>query len=60
MVEAPGKTDKRDDAAANRRIGFSRDFRLQEGLSITLDGSKEIELNGIKVRMVPLYRWLLS
>lgn len=60
MVEAPGKTDKRDAAATNRPIGFSRDFRLHEGLSITLDGSKEIELNGIKVRMAPLYRWLLS
>ena len=36
------------------------EFELDEGLIITLDGSEELELNGIRVRMVPLYRWLLS
>jgi predicted AAA+ superfamily ATPase len=36
------------------------EFGLDEGLIITQDGSQEIELNGIMVRVVPLYRWLLS
>ena len=34
-------------------------FGLQSGLIVTLDRAEEIEINGIKIRVVPLYRWLL-
>ena len=33
---------------------------LQKGLVITLDSSETFELNGVKVSVVPLYRWLLT
>lgn len=35
-------------------------FGLQKGLIITLDSSEEFEMNGIKIGVVPLYRWLLG
>lgn len=54
----------RDDKTRKREIRGLMDcceaFGLKNGLIITLDSSEEFELNGIKVSVVPLYRWLLS
>jgi uncharacterized protein len=36
------------------------EFGLQTGLIITLDSFEEFELNGVKIRVIPLYRWLLT
>ena len=36
------------------------EFGLQKGLIITRDSSEELDLNGIKISIVPLFRWLLS
>ena len=36
------------------------EFGLQHGLIVTLDSSEEFELNGVKVSVVPIYRWLLE
>lgn len=35
-------------------------FGLRNGWIITLDSAEDFELNGIKVRVVPLYRWLVA
>jgi hypothetical protein len=35
-------------------------FGLKEGLIITLDGMDEFTENGVTVRVMPLYRWLLE
>jgi len=53
-----------DDKTRKREIRGLMDcceaFGLRNGLIITLDSSEEFELNGIKVSVVPLYRWLLK
>ena len=33
---------------------------LKEGLIITLEGREEFTENGVTVRVMPLYRWLLG
>jgi len=35
-------------------------FGLKEGLIITAEASEDLELAGIKVNIIPLYRWLLQ
>ncbi len=35
-------------------------FGLKEGLIVTMDGMEEFEMNGVKVRVMPLYHWLLG
>ena len=35
-------------------------FGLKEGLIITLDGMEEFTENGVTVKVMPLYRWLLG
>lgn len=37
-----------------------KQFGLQEGLIITLEATEEFEVDGIRVTVVPLYRWLLG
>jgi hypothetical protein len=53
-----------DDKTRKREIRGLMDccneFGLQHGLIVTLDSSEEFELNGIKVNVMPLYRWLLD
>jgi len=35
-------------------------FGLKEGLIITIDGMEEFTENGVTVKVIPLYRWLLG
>ena len=53
-----------DDKTRKREIrglmDCCKEFGLQHGLIVTLDNSEEFELNGVKVSVVPLYRWLLE
>lgn len=35
-------------------------FGLKEGLLITIDGMEEFVMNGVTVKVIPLYRWLLE
>ena len=41
-------------------INCCEEFGLKTGIFITLDSSKEFELNGVKIRVLPLYHWLLT
>jgi hypothetical protein len=52
-----GKTRKRE---IRGLMDCCEEFGLQSGLIVTLDSAEEIELNGIKISVVPLYRWLLT
>lgn len=53
-----------DDKTRKREIRGLMDccdeFGLQHGLVVTLDSSEEFELNGVKISVMPLYRWLLE
>jgi hypothetical protein len=37
-----------------------KEFGLQQGLIVTLDATEEFEVDGIRVRVMPLSRWLLG
>lgn len=52
-----------DDKTRKREIRGLMDccekFGLKQGMIVTLDSQEEFELNGVKISVVPLYRWLL-
>lgn len=65
VVEAIQATASMGDDKTRKReirglIDCCEAFGLRNGLIITLDNSDEFELNGIRIRVVPLYRWLLQ
>lgn len=54
-------SDKKTAARELRGIvDACKNFGLKEGTVITIDESKDFESDGIKIKQVPLYKWLLE